>query len=127
MNIVLPELSYQIVGSGYNVHNALGYGHQEKVYQNAYEKDLIDKRIPYKREVYFIVEYNNAIVGKNFLDFLINDQVVVELKVAPKIIPVHLRQVLEYLRVTNKELAIILFFTRFGVESKRILNPTFKR
>lgn len=126
MDILHAQLSYQLVGLAYRIQNVLGCGHNEKVYQNAYEQELIANKIPYQREVYTTLQYRGANVGKSFLDFLVNNVVIIELKVGPEIINPHLRQVLEYLRVTDKELAIIICFTKTGVRYKRIISPDYR-
>jgi len=50
---VYPDLSYKIVGVLYEVYNQLGYGHRERVYQNAIAEELKLRQIVYKKELYF--------------------------------------------------------------------------
>jgi len=69
--------------------------------------------------------YNRKKIGKYFLDFVVGDKVIVELKVVSRFNRVAIKQVLEYLRALNKQLAIIIFFTKDGVKFKRIINPDY--
>ncbi len=124
--LVYPELSYLLVGLAYKVANGLGYGHQEKYLQRAYEKELLLNKIPYLREKFVDLVYYEEKIGKYILDFIIDEKIVVELKVGVDPKHMHVKQVLEYLRVTNLRLAIIICFTRSGVKYKRVVNPDFK-
>lgn len=126
-NILYPELSYQIVGIAYKVYNTLGFGHQEKYYQKAFEQELNMSATPYERERYVQVEYSGVPIGKYFLDFIIRDKVIVELKVGNVSWRVPIKQVLGYLRTVNAQLAIIIVFTQSGVLYKRIINPDYQQ
>jgi GxxExxY protein len=124
--IIYPELSYKLVGLAYDIFNHLGYGLQEKAYQNAYEQGLVKIGYKYDRERMVELFYEGKKIGKYFLDFLVDDLIVVELKVAPFVKNVPIKQVREYLKLTNKRLAIICYFTREGVKFFRILNSALK-
>lgn len=124
--LIYPEESYKLVGLAYDVFNYLGYGLQEKAYQSAYEQGLINYGYKYEREKMIELLYGGKKIGKYFLDFLIKNLIVVELKVAPFVKNVPIKQVREYLKLCNKRLAIIIYFTREGVKIYRILNSSFK-
>jgi GxxExxY protein len=79
-DIAHPELSYKIVGVAFTVSNELGYGHLEKVYQRAFAKELKLQGINFKEQAPYSVSYKGEVVGKNYLDFLIEETVIVELK-----------------------------------------------
>lgn len=121
--IIYPELSYKLVGLAYDVSNHLGYGLQEKALQNAYEQGLINYGYKYEREKMIELLYSGKKVGKYFLDFLVENLIVVEIKVAPFIKNVPIKQVREYLKLCNKRLAIVIYFTR--EESKSLSNFEF--
>lgn len=124
--IIYPELSYKLVGLAYDVYNTLGYGLKEKSYQNAFEEGFKRNGISYEREKMIELLYENIRVGKYFLDFLVDGLIIVELKAAPFIKHVPVKQVREYLKLCGKRLAIIFYFTREGVEVFRILNSSYK-
>jgi GxxExxY protein len=90
------------------------------------EQELIINRISYIKEKEIKLYYNGQCIGKYFLDFIIEDKIILELKVVPFIQQIHIKQVLEYLRATNKRLAILIYFTNSGVIYKRIVNPNYK-
>ena len=123
--LIYPELSYKLIGIAFKVYNSLGFGLQEKYYQRAFEKELTGLSMPYERECMIDLQYNGEKIGKYFLDFLIDNKIVVELKVAPRLRHIHIKQVFEYLKVLNKKLAILIFFTDQGVRYRRIINPNY--
>jgi GxxExxY protein len=120
--IIYPELSYKIIGIAYKIFNTLGFGHKEIFYQRAFANELQDSKINFKRESRYPIFYKNKTIGTYIPDFLIEDKIVVELKVRPKIGYTHIKQTLNYLRTTNLKLAIIIYFTKDGVKSRRIVN-----
>jgi len=121
--LVYPELSYELIGSSFKVFNSMGFGYQEKYYQRAYAEELRNKGIKFEREKEIVLVYNKKCIGKYFLDFLVEDKVIIELKIIPFIKHIHIKQVLEYLNVTNKKLAILIYFTKEGIKYKRVINP----
>jgi len=124
--LIYPELSYKIIGIAFKVYNQLGYGYQEKYYQRAYAHELAKENISYLKEVPVRIKYDNADIGRYFLDFIVDGKIVVELKIASEFKYKYVRQVLEYLNTTNKKLAILIYFTKSGVRYRRIINPKVK-
>lgn len=120
--IIFKDLSYQIVGIAFKVFNQVGYGMSEKVYQKAFEQELLLNNLECQRELFIKKRYNGKVIGKYFLDFVIAGKIVVDLKVRPRIGYVHIQQVTEYLKTINYKLAIIIYFTKDGVKYRRVLN-----
>lgn len=121
--VIYAELSYKIIGIAYKVFNSLQYGHQEKYYQRALELEFKKEKIKYEKEKEVALNYDGLKIGKYYLDFLIEDKIVVELKVLSSYRYKNTRQVLEYLKETNKKLAILIYFTQEGVKYRRIVSP----
>lgn len=122
-DLVYPELSYRIVGILFETHKRLGGSFEEKYYQRAVEQLLIKNNIPYRRELKADITFEDDKIGKYFLDFLIDDKIIVELKAVPKLLPIHFRQIRSYLKVKKLELGILANFRGGKVVAKRILNP----
>ncbi len=120
--MVYPELSYKIIGAVFSVFNELGYGYQEKYYQKAIVKTLKILGIPFKEQVSYSISFRNEIIGRYFLDFLIDNKVVLEIKKENNFRRQNIQQVVGYLKKTNLKLGIIVNFTKGGVKFKRILN-----
>jgi GxxExxY protein len=122
-DLVYPELSYKIVGVLFEVHNRLGGSFEEKYYQRAIEQLLRKYKIGYIRELNVDISFEGDKIGKYFLDFLIDDKIVLELKAVPKFLPVHYRQIRSYLKVKNLALGILANFRGERLQYRRILSP----
>jgi len=109
----------------YDVYNELGFGYQEKYYYRAIKRKLVAFGFAVKEQLHTKIIVEGKIIGRYFLDFLINDKnnsVVLELKVADQVYPQHIRQVLGYLKANNLKLGIIGVYTTQGVKIKRVIN-----
>jgi GxxExxY protein len=94
--IVEKELSYKIVGILFSVYNELGGGYQEKYYQRAIAHSLKEHGIKFKEQVHVPLHFHSESIGKYFLDFVVEDKIVVEIKVAGKFYVRDVKQVLAY-------------------------------
>lgn len=115
-------LTYKIIGFGYDIYNRIRYGHKEKIYQAAFEELLKKNHVKYQKELYCPIKFETKIIGKYYLDFLINDKLIVEMKVAEDFYPKHFKQVINYLKAKNLELALIILITKHQIKIKRIIN-----
>ena len=122
INVVYKELSYKIVGILFEVYNELGYGYQEKHYERAIEKCFIRNSIKYKNQVSYNVKFKKENIGIYYLDFLVENKIILELKKVNLFSKRNIEQVKEYLKVTGIKLAILANFTPTGVKFLRILN-----
>lgn len=121
-NLIFKELSYKVVGLAYEIDNTIGFGQPEKVYSDCLEELLKKERINFKREVYAPIKFNEKLVVKRFFDFLIDDKIIVEVKVGNYQYRQVLTQVFKYLKANNLKLGIVLRFTKNGVMIKRVPN-----
>ena len=122
IQLIYPELSYKIVGILYQVYNEIGYGLQEKYYQKALENEFIKQNVIVKAQCPYLIKYNGELIGKYYVDFIVEDLIVLEIKKGDYYRKRNFEQVLGYLKVTNLKLAILANFTSKGVKYKRILN-----
>ncbi|MBI2012878.1 MAG: GxxExxY protein [Candidatus Colwellbacteria bacterium] len=120
--LVEKELSYKIAGALFEVYNNLGGGYQEKYYQRAVAQELKNRDIKFIEQVQVPLKFKGSSVGRYFLDFLIEEKVILEIKVADKFYPRDIKQVLAYLKTANLDLGILANFTRSGLKLKRILR-----
>lgn len=120
--LVYPELSYELVGMTFDVYNRMGFGYQEKYYQRAYAEELTARGRRFKKERHCVIMYNDRAVGRYFIDFVVEDKIVIEFKVANDFYLQHTKQVLGYLKATNLRLGIIVLITKDGLRFKRIVN-----
>ena len=105
------QISYQIRGAIFSVYNELGPGLLESIYQEALLLDLRKRGLIVKSEVPVPVYYNKQRLNLNYrIDVLVEDKVIIELKSVEHLMPVHHKQVLTYLKITNLKLAILVNF-----------------
>ncbi len=121
-NIIYKELSYKIVGLAMEVHNKLGFGFLEKVYENALMVLLEKNGIHAQQQVPIRVYFDGKVVGDYYADILVDNKIILEIKAVGKITGSHLTQVLNYLHAVNLRLAIMLNFAKDGLEYERLVT-----
>ena len=121
-DILYPELSYKIVGCAFDVYNSIGSGHHEKYYQRALAEGFSAQNLSFSEQVNLPLKYKEKIIGRIFLDFLVDNKIVVEIKKGEHFSKTNIDQVMEYLKLSNLQLAILINFGIQGVVFKRIVN-----
>lgn len=123
MALLYPKESYKINGAIYEVHNALGPGLLEKVYQEALEREFILQKIPFEREKSFHIAYKGDILEQKYIaDFVCYDKIVLELKAVEDLLPIHKAQVINYLAITGYKLGLLVNFNARQVQPERIVR-----
>ncbi len=120
--VIYPELSYKIVGILFTVWNIVGYGHKESFYQKAIVEELEGAGVSFKEQLKVKMIYKGKEIGVYFLDFLIDDKIVLEIKKREYFSKKDIDQLFSYLKATKLKLGIIAHFTKTGVKFKRVLN-----
>jgi len=120
--LIYPKLSYEIVGSAFEVYNAIGSGFQEKYYQKALAKELEERKIKFREQVPVRISHKGIDLGIYYFDFLVEEKIVVELKNSSKFYAKDIKQVLGYLKSKDIKLGILICFGKNGIISKRILK-----
>ena len=121
-DLLYPDLSYKIVGALFNVYNNIGSGHREKFYQRAIAIELKSIDIPYIEQLYVAIKFKDKIVGKYYLDFLIDNKIVLEIKKGEVFLRKNIEQIFSYLKAKRLKLGILANFTKSGLKFKRIVN-----
>ena len=121
-DLVYPELSYKIVGCAFEVFKALGFGHPEKVYQKAMSILFEEKNIPFSKEEYVPIKFRDRLLRKQFIDFVVKDKIVMELKKNFYFSKAHIDQIMYYMQEKKIKLSILINFGKEGVTFKRIVN-----
>jgi GxxExxY protein len=119
--IIYKDLSYKIVELALEVHNELGCGFLEKVYENALMILFGREGISAKQQAPADVYFQNKVVGQYFADILVDNKIILELKTVTAISDVRKAQVLNYLRATGIKLGLILNFAKPSFEYKRMV------
>jgi len=117
----LQPLTQQIIGAAFEVHNVLGFGFLEKVYQRAMQVELQLRGVKTELEPKLQVQFKGVIVGDYAADLLVADKIIVELKTDPAYQTVYEAQLLNELRATGMKLGFLINFGRERVEYKRMV------
>jgi GxxExxY protein len=123
--VIHPELSYKVNGICFAVHNELGQYRNEKQYADAIESHLKKLSIPYKREL-ILDNAQIGLPGRNRVDFLIADEIVLEIKTKRAIVPEDYYQLKRYLVSLDKKLGILINFRSKYIYPKRVINSQAK-
>jgi GxxExxY protein len=123
MELIHQELTYKIRGVLFDVYNQLGPNLPERFYQAAIAIGLEGNGIPCQTEKQFEVIYRGIEVGRYFVDVWVNEgDVLLELKVASEILPIHKAQILNYLKITGTDLGLLVNFGGDSLVVERLPN-----
>jgi len=115
------ELTYKINGAIFEVNRILGSGFLEKVYENALMVELKQIGLSAKAQVPVSVNYKGEMVGEYFADIVVEDQIILELKVVDSLQKIHEAQLLNYLKATGYKVGLLVNFTHPKAEIKRFV------
>ena len=125
----LNELSYKIVGCAIEVHKHLGPGLPESIYHECLRQEFFLRGINYKSQLFVPIDYKGIALNADYrLDFLIEDEIVVELKAMEGILPVHEAQLLTYMKLLQKGKGILVNFNCANIVkegTKQMVNEYF--
>lgn len=117
----LNELSYKVIGCAYKVHTTLGPGLLESTYQTCLEFELLNEGLKVEREKALPVVYKGVKLEAGYrIDLLVEDKLIIEIKAVDAIIPIHEAQVMTYLKLSGKKLALLLNFN--VIDMKKGIN-----
>ena len=121
--MIYPHEAYEIIGAAMEVHNTLGQGFLESVYQEAMEIEMRKRNIPFTSQSKIQILYKDVPMEHYFVaDFVCYDKIIVELKSVSTILPEHEAQIINYLRATGFKLGILLNFNEESLFFKRYPN-----
>ncbi|MGB3453118.1 MAG: GxxExxY protein [Moheibacter sp.] len=116
------KLTHEIIGAAMEVHNILGTGFQEVVYQRALSIEMNLRKIKHEREKEMPLEYKGFNVGKRRVDFFVEEQIMVEIKAVKELEDVHLAQAMNYLEAYKLKIGLLINFGAKSLEFKRVHN-----
>jgi len=124
--IIEKELSYLIMQAAFEVHNTLGPGFPEAIYEEAMNRELARRGVVLERQKQVKVFFKGEPIGEFFLDTIANGKVILEYKAVSEIAKIHKQQALSYLKATGLELAIVINFGAVRVQSSRVVHKNGK-
>jgi GxxExxY protein len=121
------ELTYKIIGCAMKVHNTMGPGFQEVIYQRCLAIELEKVRLDFAREQEQALYYDKIFVGTRRADFVVENRVVVEIKALVKLEDVHIAQAKNYTVAYDFPLGLLINFGSQSLEYKLIFNPKYNQ
>ena len=119
------DITKEIIGAAFEVHNTLGSGFLEKVYQNALMVEFKLRKIGAEAEKPITVHYRGEMVGNYIADIVVEDKIIVEIKAIKALSEIHEVQLVNYLTATGIEVGLLLNFGK-SVEVKRRIKEVNK-
>ena len=122
MGLYREEETFKIIGVCMEVHRNLGPGLLEVVYKDALEIEFKANNIPFEREKEFSIEYKGVILPHKFYaDFIVNEDIVLEVKAVKEFSGEHTAQVLNYMKLSDSEIGLLVNFQNKSLQHKRLV------
>ena len=119
------DITYKIIGCAMQVHNTLGNGFQEVIYQRCLAIELEKAGLSFAREVEQPIYYDDIEVGRRRADFIVENKVVLELKALINLEDVHLAQAKNYVVAYDFEVGLLINFGAKSLQYKKLFNPRY--
>ena len=120
------KITHEIIGCAMEVHNILGNGFQEVVYQRALSVEMNLRQVAHQREFEMPLLYKGVDVGQRRVDFLVENEISVEIKAIVNLEDVHLAQAMNYLEAYNLQTGLLINFGAKNLQFKRLFNKKYK-
>ncbi|MEX0995805.1 MAG: GxxExxY protein [Flavobacteriaceae bacterium] len=121
-DLILKKESYSLLGVLFDVHNQLGSGFSEIVYKDALEYEFNALNIPFEREKEYKVKYKDTVLKHKFYaDFVVFEKIILEVKSCEIFTDSHIAQCINYLKISNNKLALLVNFKQDKLDYRRIV------
>ena len=121
MQLLHQELTGKVIAACFQVHNELGCGFHEKVYQEALAIVLEEQDIPFEREKHLPIEFHGRVLNCDYIaDFVVDASVILELKAVSEMNSVYEAQVINYLKATRLQVGLLVNFGQKDLQVKRL-------
>ncbi len=117
------EITQKIIGCAMKVHNNIGSGFQEVIYQRALAKEMEKSGLSFVREFEIPILYECEEIGCRRVDFFVEEKIMVEIKAIGRLENVHLAQAINYLEAFNMDIGLLINFGASSLQFKRLKKP----
>jgi len=118
------DLTGKIIGCAMNVHNFLGSGFQEVIYQRVLAIEMHKQNLSFCREMEMTIFYDNIQIGIRRVDFFVEDIIMLELKAVSELNDLHLNQAINYLEAYKLPIGLLINFGSKSLTFKRVYNTS---
>jgi GxxExxY protein len=115
-------ITHKIIGCAMKVHNVLGSGFRESIYQKALSIEMTKQELVFGMEIEMKIFYEEIEIGKRRVDFFVADKIMLELKAVSAIDDQHLAQAINYLEAYKLPIGLLINFGAKSLEYKRVYN-----
>src|SRR4051812_11994266 len=123
--MMYDDLTYKVIGCAMKVHNTLGNGFQEVIYQRCVAIELEKAKVAFMREVEQTIYYDGRDVGTRRADFVVEEKIIVELKALINLEDVHLAQAKNYVVAYDFPVGLLVNFGATSLQYKKVFNPKY--
>ncbi|MEZ4687290.1 MAG: GxxExxY protein [Bacteroidia bacterium] len=116
------DITGKIIGAAMEVHNTLGNGFQEVIYQRALAIEMTNVGLSFEREKEIPVNYKGIVIGRRRADFFVEGLIMVELKAVIELLPVHLAQAMNYCEAYHMKIGLLINFGGRSLKFHRVHN-----
>lgn len=116
------DITEKIIGCCMTVHNTLGLGFPEYIYQRALEIEIRKQKLNFVREKVMPIYYDNIEIGNRRVDFLVEDKIMLELKAIFQLDNIHFSQTMNYIETYKLEIGLLINFGNSKLEFKRLVS-----
>jgi len=120
------KITREVIGCAMEVHGIIGNGFQEVVYQRALSVEMKLRNVDHRREFEMPLSYKGVPVGKRRVDFLVANEISVEIKAVIQLEDVHFAQAINYLEAYNLQTGLLINFGARSLQFKRLFNKKYK-
>lgn len=117
------EITEKIIGSAMTVHNILGNGFQELIYQRALAIEMTHQGLSFSRELEMPIFYRDEEIGNRRVDFFVEEKIMVEIKAVSALNNTHLAQAINYLEAYKMKVGLLINFGQNSLEFRRVNEP----
>ncbi len=125
-NFKYSDITQKVIGTAMTVHNKLGCGFQEIIYQRALSIQLDKVNLNYAREARIPIHFESQEIGTRRVDFIVEENIMLELKAVTQLENIHLAQALNYLETFDLETGLLINFGSKSLEFKRLISKKHK-
>ncbi|QCR23605.1 GxxExxY protein [Pontibacter sp. SGAir0037] len=124
--MLLDDVTYKIIGCVMKVHNTLGSGFQEVIYQRCLAIEMQQAGLNFEREKEQVIYYNGVEIGSRRADFIVENSIVIELKALVNLEDLHLAQAKNYTVAYNFPVGLLINFGALSLQYKKVFNNSYK-
>ncbi|PKO07805.1 MAG: GxxExxY protein [Chloroflexi bacterium HGW-Chloroflexi-2] len=121
------DITEKIIGSAMTVHNILGNGFQEVIYQRALAIEMAHQGLSFSRELEMPIFYRDEEIGTRRVDFFVEEKIMVEIKAVSELNNTHLAQAINYLEAYKMKVGLLINFGQNSLEFRRVNEPDKKK